>query len=113
MSALSVEVECLEYFFFCGRLVDADVSDTSKQREVDDARGVLLVVSHELEEIGVVVAGDGHLTIVLFDEADRLPHLVRRESCLDSTQVELAYQAPGNGIAMEYRLMSEGERLKA
>ena len=44
---LTVEVEHIQYLFLGGTLVDADVTDFAHQREVDDARTVLLVVRHE------------------------------------------------------------------
>ena len=112
MSALSVKVECLVYLFLCGRLVDADVTDAAQQREVDDAGRILLVVRHQFQEGGVVVAGNLHLAVMLLDEGDGLVHLVGGESRLGATQVEFADDAPGYGIAMKHRLAMEGKRLE-
>ena len=100
LSAFPIEIERLIDFFLCGCLVDADVSDTSQQREIDGASHILLVVRHQLQQGGIVITDDGHHPIVLFDESHGLVHLVRGESRLHTTQVEFADQAPGHCIAV-------------
>ena len=89
-SALAIEVEGFVDLFLRGGLVDSDVADATEQGEVDAARRVLLVMRHELEQGGVVIAGDGHTAVVFTDETDGLVHLVGGEACLDGAQVELA-----------------------
>ena len=42
-----------------GCLVDADVTDVSQQGEVDGVALVFLVVGHQFDEGGIIVAGDG------------------------------------------------------
>ena len=56
---------------------------------------------HEFEEGGVVIAGDGHATVVFTDEIDGLAHLVGGEACLDGAQVELADEAIGHEVTVE------------
>lgn len=111
-SALTIEVEGFVYFFLRGSLVDADVADATEQSEVDAARRVLLVMRHEFEKDGVVIAGDGHATVVFVDETDGLAHLVGGEAGLDGAQVELADEAKGDGIAVKDRGVVQGKRLK-
>ena len=117
-AALTVEVEGFFYLFFGGRLVDADVTNVAQEGKVDGGgRQVLLVVGHQFQQTGVVLAGDGQSTVVVEDEADGLPHLVDREATLGDAQVELADQAPGYGIAVEDGLIKErgmlhGKRLE-
>ena len=111
-SALTIEVEGFVYFFLRGSLVDADVADATEQSEVDAARRVLLVMRHEFEKDGVVIAGDGHTTVVFVDETDGLAHLVGGETGLDGAQVELADEAKGDGIAVKDRGVVQGKRLK-
>ncbi len=100
-SALAIEVEGLVDLFLRGGLVDQDVADTTEQGEVDAARRVLLVMRHELEQGGIVIAGDGHAAVVFADETDGLAHLVGGEVGLDGAQVELTDKAIGDGIAVK------------
>ena len=100
-SALTIEIDGFVDFILCGRLVDADVADAPEQGEVDAARCVLLVMRHEFEEGGVVIAGDGHATVVFTDETDGLAHLVGGEACLDDAQVELADEAESDEVTVE------------
>ena len=100
-SALAIEVEGLVNLFLRGGLVDQDVADTTEQGEIDAARRVLLVMRHELEQGGVVIAGDGHATVVFADETDGLAHLVGGEVGFGGAQVEFADKAIGDGIAVK------------
>ena len=58
---------------------------------------------HEFEEGGVVIASDGHATVVFTDEIDGLAHLVGGEISLDDAQIELADDAEGHEVAVELR----------
>lgn len=117
-AALTVEVEGFFYLLLGGRLVDADVTYVAQEGEVDGGGcQVLLVVGHQFQQTGIVLAGDGQSTVVVEDEADGLPHLVDREATLGDAQVEFADQAPGYGIAVEDGLIKErgmlhGKRLE-
>ncbi len=110
--SFAVEVEGFADFILGGGLVDADVADAAQEGEVDGVARVLLVVVHQLDEAGVVVAGDGHAAVVLADEADGLPHLIRGESRLHAAQVQLDDEAPGYSIAVEHGVALQCQRLK-
>jgi len=84
------EVQHFEDFLLRGTLVDADVTDIAKKREVDDARRVLLVVGHVGVKFFVIIAGDGERAVVLLDETNRLTHLVSWEARFGAGEVELA-----------------------
>ena len=56
---------------------------------------------HKLQQMGVVITGDCHLAVVLFDKLHRLAHLVGGEARLHARQVELDHQSVGYGIAVE------------
>ena len=108
-SALTIEVEGFVYFFLRGSLVDADVADATEQSEVDAARRVLLVMRHEFEKDGVVIAGDGHTTVVFADETDGLAHLVGGEVGLGGAQVEFADKAESHEVTMEQGRLHTGD----
>ena len=99
-SAFPIEIECLKYFFLCSRLIDTDITHIAQQGKVDDARYVFLVVGHQLVQGGIVVAGDGHLAVVCFDELHRLVHLISGEACLHGTEIELTDQSVSYSIAV-------------
>ena len=111
-SALTIEVEGFVDFLLRGCLVDADVADATEQSKVDASCRVLLVMGHEFEQGGVVIAGDGHAAVVFTDETDGLAHLVGGESGLDAAQVELADETEGDGIAVKDWSVVEGKRLE-
>ena len=108
-SALAIEVEGLVNLFLRGGLVDQDVADTTEQGEIDAARRVLLVMRHELEQGGVVIAGDGHATVVFADKTDGLAHLVGGEIGLDGAQVEFANKAESHEVTMEQGRLHTGD----
>ena len=54
------------------KAIDAYVADVVEQCEVDGVRRVLLVVAHEVEQGGVVVACERHCTVVLAYKASCL-----------------------------------------
>ena len=81
------EVEHPGYLVLRGLLVDADVADAGQQREVDDARLVLLVVRHEGVELVVLLAVEREDSVVLADEGYGLPQLVLREAALHGALV--------------------------
>ena len=108
-SALAIEVEGLVNLFLRGGLVDQDVADTTEQGEIDAARRVLLVMRHELEQGGVVIASDGHATVVFADETDGLAHLVGGEVGLDGAQVELTDKAESHEVTMEQGRLHTGD----
>ena len=110
-SILPKEVQGFLDFVFGGGLVDADVADVAQEGEVDGGADVLLVVVHQFQQTGIVVTGDGHLAIVLANEAYRLAHLVRGETSLRATQVQFDYQSPGYCIAVQHGLTLQGQRL--
>ena len=110
--AFAVEVEGFLDFGLGGSLVDADVADGAQKGEVDGVAFVLLVVVHQLQQAGVVVAGDGHAPVVLENEADGGSHLVGREACLDAAEVQFYHQSPRYGIAVEHGLALQGQRLE-
>ena len=110
--ALTVEIERCFYFLLRGRLVEAYVAYVAQQGEVDAACHVLFVVGHELKQRGIVVAGDGHATVVVEDETHALTHAISGEACLHATEVELAHQSPGHSIAVKNGLALKGQRLE-
>ena len=101
--ALSDEVERFTYLLVGGSLVDAYVADVVEQGEVDYARRVLLVVAHEVEQSGVVVARELRLSVVLAYEACRLMQPFGGEASFACTHIQLANQAEGYSIAMQQR----------
>lgn len=101
--ALSDEVERFTYLLVGGSLVDAYVADVVEQGEVDYARRVFLVVAHEVEQSGVVVARELRLSVVLAYEACRLMQPFGGEASLACTHIQLANQAEGYSIAMQQR----------
>ena len=70
--AFAQKIHRLVDFLARGSLVDAYVADAAQQREIDGAGGVLLVVSHQVEQLGVVVASDAKRAVILADERGSL-----------------------------------------
>ena len=93
-------------------MVDADVAYIAEEGEVDDAGSVLLVVGHQFEKSGVVVAGDGERAVVFLDETHALTHDRGWKTCLDTTEIEFGNQSPCHGIAMKDGMTGEGETLE-
>ena len=67
-----IEVEGIFDFFFSGSLVDFDFTDTGEESEVDGACHIFLVVMHEFNEFGIIVAGEMECAVVLFYEVSRI-----------------------------------------
>ena len=111
-SIFAIEVESLLDFLVGGRLVNADVTNGSEEGEVDVAADILLVVAHELQQTGIVVAGDGHASVVLLDILYGLAQAVSRETGLHVRQVELDHQSVGYGIAVKDGDTLKGHRLE-
>ena len=110
--SLSIEVDGFFYFVFRGSLIDADVTDIAQEGEIDGGANVLFVVAHEFKETGIVVAGDGHATVVLADEGNGLAHFVDREAGFDTAEVELDDETIGYGIAVKDGTALQCQRLK-
>ena len=95
------EVECFANLFVGGRLVELQLTDVGEQCEVDGAGGVLLVVRHQTEQRGIVVAGDGRSSIMFAHELHRLAQTVGGEVAFHGREIQLADKAVGNSIAVE------------
>ena len=108
----AIEVESFLDFVFCGCLVDADVADVAQEGEVDGGADVFLVVVHEFQDTGIVVAGDGHATVVLADEGNGLTHLVDREAGFNAAEVELDDETVGYGLAVKDGTALQCQRLE-
>ena len=92
--------------------VDADVTNSAKQGEVNGFSLVLLVVMHQLQQFGVIVAGEVKLPIMFTDELDGLTHAVSGEAGLDNTEIKLNDDTPGYGVSVQYGVSLHGKRLK-
>lgn len=81
---LTVEVQHLVNLLAGCMLVDSDVSHFAQKGEVDGARSVLLVMSHELVETVVLLAIEGENAVCFADELYGLTHFLLGESRLDA-----------------------------
>ena len=102
VSPLADEVQCLLNQFDTGCLVDADGADIAQQGEIDAAGDVLLVVAHQLQKCGIVIASECRATVVFVDVAYSRAKLVHGEAAEDAAQVEFAHKAVCNGDTMEH-----------
>lgn len=100
-SSFPEEVERFLVEFVGGCLVDAYITDTGQEREVDRGARILLVVVHEFDELVVVLTTKVKRAIVLADELHGLPHLVCREVGKHRREIELTDEAEGYRIAVE------------
>ena len=76
-------------FFVRGGLVEANVAD------------VFLVVLHQANQFGVVVAGDGHTAVVFTDELHGLAYFFCRKTTFHNAQVKFADEAESDSVAVE------------
>ena len=98
---LSIEVEGFFDLLLSGCLVDTQITNVGQEGEVDGAALILLIVMHQLQQVGIVITGDGHTAIVLFDKLYRLAHLVGGEARLYARQIEFDHQSVGYSIAVK------------
>ena len=101
--SLAEEIEGFAKLLVGGCLVDQHIANGVEQGEIDDTRHVLLVVAHEVEQSGVVVARELRLSVVLAYEACRLMQPFGGEASFACTHIQLADQAEGYSIAMQQR----------
>ena len=75
--------------------------------------GVFLVMQHPLQQLIVVVATDGKLSIVLANELHHLTQFLKWKSAFDVRQIELAQHAIGHRIAMQNGRAAHGKTLES
>ena len=112
--AIPVKVQGLKDFLFGGSLIDADITYSAQQCEVDlTGRDVLLVMSHIIIQPVILLAVNEERAIVLPYERKCLLQDVMWKPCTDSTHIEFAYQAPCHSISMEDSpILRHGQALK-
>ena len=82
-------------------MVDLDAAYFVEKGEVDSITHILLVVRHQFQQLGVVIAGKGECSVVFMYEPYRRSHFVCGESYFDATEVELAHESVGYSISMQ------------
>ena len=88
-------------FFVRGGLVEANVADVGQKGEANGVADVFLVVLHQANQFGVVVAGDGQTSVVFTDELHGLAHFFCRKTAFHNAQVKFADEAESNSVAVE------------
>lgn len=115
MGEVAVDVEGGGDFSCVGGAVDGEVAGGFEQGEVDVLRvGVLLVLLHEVEKCGIVVAGDVVGAVVGKDVVGNAVEKLGGEAQTQVRKDEFHHEAPHYGIAVGYwRHAFERERLES
>ena len=99
--SFSQEIEGFADFFVRGGLVESDVADVGQEGETDGVADVFLVVLHQADEFGIVVASDGWTAVVFADELHGLAQSLGRKTAFHNAQIEFANEAVGDGITVK------------